>query len=147
MDSAFSLSDNLVTAFQQAIARSIHDWLNHHPVLNWLLHHGLITLGLVLLFLLLIWGLIGAIARSLEQGWFYILQLPFRFVFWVMKGVIVFGLQRFHHPNPLLAEEEATQSFDNRLAEILSRMESLRMEQDELLQEMKLLLGERGDRS
>ncbi|NJL88045.1 MAG: hypothetical protein HC886_22060 [Leptolyngbyaceae cyanobacterium SM1_1_3] len=120
---------------QSAIAGSAQIWIAQHPALGWVMGHPLWAAALVLIALLSLWGLLGAIAQFIRQIWVGILRLPLQLMCWLLVGV--FGW--FKRADAL--QRQAKQpDLQTRLLEILSRLESLRQEQEALMQEMQVIL-------
>lgn len=118
------------------VLQPTQDWLTVHPFWNWLLIHPLWLLGLVVLVLFLFAGLMGAMARLTEAIWLALLQAPIRLIQLVFMGVAKL-LQMPFAPKVSPAPQPNPQE---RLTIILNRLENLRQEQDELLQEVRSIL-------
>ncbi|MBD3883036.1 hypothetical protein IFO70_14825 [Phormidium tenue FACHB-886] len=121
-----------------SLTQPIQDWLLAHPYGNWLLMHPLWAIGLVLIVLLLLSGLFGAIAQLTQRLWIALLQFPVLLTRWIFVGTFQLGRAIFQL-KPAPAPTADTQQ--QRLAEILDRLEVLKQEQDELLQEVKQILA------
>lgn len=117
----------------------IQEWLLAHPMWHWLFTHPVWLLGLVLLVLFLFVGLLGAIARLTEALWLAILQSPLKLAQWLFVGVLML-LKLPFRPKLVAAPQSAT-SPDERLSLILNRLEDLRQEQNELLDEVRSILA------
>ena len=120
---------------QGVMTQPIADWLQGHPNIAWAIDHPLIALGLLLIVLLLLSGLLQAIARLTAQVWIWLLQSPLKLIRWLF-----YGLLRFTQRQPKLPALPATPQ-QERLTLILQRLETMRQEQDELLQEVRSLLA------
>lgn len=130
----------MLGSFWYTITAPIQDWLAVHPLWNWLFAHPLWLLGFGLFIIFLLSGLLRAIGRLTEWLWLAILRLPMRLTQWIFKGVSLlvislFGLKR-PAPPPQIASTD-------RLIDIVNRLEALKQEQDELLQEVKSILAVR----
>lgn len=114
----------------------VQTWLTHHPYIQWAIAHPFWSIALLLIALWLLWGLFGAIARLTEQFWIHLLQVPFRLVQWVVETLSrrVQGLP-FWLPGPPPPCDR-----QEKLKELLHRLETMRQEQDRLLEEVKALL-------
>jgi type VI protein secretion system component VasK len=123
--------------FWQSLTQPIQDWLLDHPFGNWLLSHPLWAIGLVLIALLLLSGLFGAIAQLTQTLWIVLLRSPVVLIGWLVAGIILLVKAPFRSPGKLPAAETKQQ----RLAEILDRLDALKQEQDNLLQEAKQILS------
>jgi urea transporter len=128
--------ETLAEGLQRAFESMLQSWFEEHPIPAWLAAHPWVTVGLILLLILLLRGLLGAIARLVEQIWLAILRSPFVLGGWFLKlGSSLFNRPAFASPesNPLTQQQ--------RLATILDRLETLRQEQDDLLKEVRTILG------
>lgn len=119
---------------QRAIVTTIQTWMEAHPLIAWLLTHPVISLGLVLVIVVLLRGLLGAIARLTEHIWIAVLRAPMQLASWLFGAV----LRLFHQPVPPPQVETPTQQ--QRLALLLDRLEALKQEQDELLREVRAVI-------
>ncbi|MEM9217082.1 MAG: hypothetical protein AAGD25_22395 [Cyanobacteria bacterium P01_F01_bin.150] len=135
-------------------------WLGEHPLVYWFLSHPLILLGLSLLILLLLAGLVSAIAQLTQNLWLRLLQLPVQLVR-ALGQAIAIGFQRLlqyffkgltadesDEPVPttessvlLLSRNDSFSSYTN-LQALLNRLERVRQEEAELIEQIKLLADE-----
>ncbi|TVP64572.1 MAG: hypothetical protein EA342_16130 [Leptolyngbya sp. LCM1.Bin17] len=113
----------------------VQTWLSAHPLVAWLVAHPLWALGLLVLGILLLAGLWSAIARLTEGFWLTLVGLPFQLGSWLFTTVTRVLVRRWVKPSP--------QAHPDRLTEIIRRLETLQTEQENLLAEMRQLLGER----
>ncbi|MFQ4137184.1 hypothetical protein PGN35_012785 [Nodosilinea sp. PGN35] len=125
-------------AAQGALLRPVQSWLAEHPLLGWLVGHPLWALGLGLVGLLLFAGLWSAIARLTEGFWLSLVKLPFQLSGWIFGAVSGLLVRRWAKPHQLATG-------DDRLSEIVGRLETLQTEQEHLLAEMRELLGKKGE--
>ncbi|EKQ70641.1 hypothetical protein OsccyDRAFT_0942 [Leptolyngbyaceae cyanobacterium JSC-12] len=135
------VSNTMGKGVTNAVSMSLQNWLNAHPLIHWVVDHPLWTVGLVVVTIFLFWGLLRAIARFIEQLWLIILRSPLLLFRWVL-GISTRTYQRLAEPKDLLVP--APIDSQARLTEILTRLEVLRQEQDQLLQEVKTLLTVQG---
>ncbi|GAB4378872.1 MAG: hypothetical protein Kow00121_31660 [Elainellaceae cyanobacterium] len=143
MDIGRSLSSGLSKQLIDPIISPLRDWLVSHPVWYWLFGHPLWLLGLVVLVLFLFAGLMGAIARLTEAVWLAVLQAPVRLLQWIFMGTLQLLKLPFSLQNSTVkAEAPPVQSSNQqeRLTTLLSRLEALRQEQDELMKEVQALV-------
>lgn len=139
-------SNNIFTGFLDSLIAPVQDWLNQYPLLLWLTTHPWWLLATVLLILFLLSGLLRAIAGLTEKLWLALLGLPVTLVRWIWQSTF-FLLSRPFASKPAIAQSNLVNppifNSQDRLAEVLDRLESLRQEQDELLKEVKTLLSTR----
>lgn len=131
------LLSNSLWRFTDQVLQPLQDWLVVHPFWNWLLLHPLWLLGLTVLLLFLFAGLLGAIARLTEAIWLAVLQTPIRLVQFLFTGVTRLLKLPF---SPRLNSVSSTNQ-QERLTTLLNRLETLRQEQNELMQEIRSILA------
>lgn len=154
---AGNMSDAASNAIQSAINGTVKDWIDSNPVIFWLVSHPLIGLAMVLLFILTVLGFFQALGSLFAQGWLFILQSPVKF----MQGVLSVGSKSVSNvggvavnslvsKNPedknnsalqLRGVESNSLESQERLANILTRLEAIRQEQNQLLEEVSAILG------
>lgn len=145
---------------QTAISSSVSDWLQDHPailrlvqMLVWATNHPILSLVIFLFTLAIAWSLIKAIGRLFEIAWLSILQTPFK----LTKVLIQFSSRSLSKLGNLTIKplvgvsetpvvqtsdsESAYQDKQQRLLEISNRLEKIRQEQNDLLQEAVLILN------
>lgn len=134
------LSNRIVDRVLTSLASPLQNWLDAHPMGYWLVSHPLWLVGLVLIALLLLSGLFGAIAQLTQKLWIFVLQAPLSLTRWIFAALFQLFAAVFRW------KEDSGKPPENvhRLTEILSRLEVLRQEQDELIQEAKTVLKEMG---
>jgi len=125
------LNQTLSDSIQASINSSLNSWVDKYPQLVWLINHPLQCFGILLLGLFLFSGLLGAISRVTEKFWLFILTYPFK-IFSNSWMFISKSLQKDDGNQKTEAQK--------RVAEILSRLESMRQEQTLLSQELEALL-------
>lgn len=125
----------MIESLQDALTTPVQAWLKQHWLLDWLISHPLWLLASVMLALFLFSGLLRAMAGLTERFWLALLRLPVLLGRWVWLGSSLLFRPLFF---PL---SKAEQPVPSRLAEVLARLEALRQEEHELIQEMKSLLS------
>jgi hypothetical protein len=128
------LGNRVATGVQDWVTNSTEEWFTQHPLIAWGINHPLWTLGFALIALFLSWGFLKAIAQLVERVWLLIFQSPLKLGQWLFQSLFNFYKQG------TLASEQTEQSGD-RLTIILQRLDRLRQEQDELLEEVKTMLS------
>jgi len=118
------------------ITTSVQMWIAEHPIVAWVVAHPLWAIAVILLVLLSGWGLLGAIARFIQQAWLFILQAPLKLIYWLFGRTF----KLFNQVNAFQFTQLDQPDTQKRLPEILDRLEILRKEQEILIQEMRLLL-------
>ncbi|MEK0179849.1 hypothetical protein [Microcoleus anatoxicus] len=156
LDKAENISGAASDAIKNAIYTTVKDWMDSHPVILWLVSHPLIGLAMLLLFILIILGLFQALGSFFAEGWLSILQFPGKFIQGVFSvgsksvsnlgGVAVNSFSRnpgLHNNSALQLSGVESNSLESqeRLANILTRLEAIRQEQNQLLQEVSAILG------
>lgn len=135
----WNFNQSLMSGFWESITAPFQEWLSQYPVLVWLVGHPLWLLGAIVLVIFLLAGLLRAVASLTEKLWLALLRFPILLVQWLWQGSL-FLLRRPFAPKPAIAQPRLLSSPD-RLTELLDRLESLRKEQDELMQEVKTILA------
>jgi hypothetical protein len=149
----------LIERLLEPILTPLQEWLAVHPVWNWLLTHPLWLLGVLVLVVFLVAGLLGAIARLTEAVWLAILQAPLRLVQLLFVGVVKLLKMPFApriisttagQPVHQIADPPISPTLNQpdaqeRLTTILDRLDSLRQEQEELIQEVRSILAVRSE--
>jgi len=118
------------------ITTSVQMWIAEHPIVAWVVAHPLWAIAVTLLVLLSGWGLLGAIARFIQQAWLFILQAPLKLIYWLFGRTF----KLFNQVNAFQFTQLDQPDAQKRLPEILDRLEILRKEQEILIQEMRSLL-------
>jgi len=126
-----SLNQTLSDGIQASINSSLNGWIDQHPQLVWLVNHPLQSFGIFLLGLFLFSGLLGAISRITEKFWLFILTYPFK----IFSNIWVLVSKSLKKDD----DDQKTET-QKRVAEILSRLESIRQEQTLLSQELESIL-------
>ena len=149
---AEGVSGEASKVLQNAISSLISDWINEHPKIFWLVSHPLVSLGILFLAILIVSGLLKALGQFFEKGWLVILQAPIivsRLIFGSVYQLIngLFGrnnlvIESKIQPVDLkrLSPQSFAQKEQERLAEIISRLDALNQEQSKLIQEAASIL-------
>ena len=124
--------DSLIPNLWEPLGAPFRAWLEQHWLLSWLISHPLWLLAAALLILFLLAGLLRAVASLTEQFWLTLIRLPVLLVQGIWQGTLLLW-------RPFSSKTERSQP--SRLAEVLDRLETLRQEEDELMQEMKSLIS------
>jgi hypothetical protein len=116
----------LMNRLLSPVTDPLTDWLKLHSPWSWLFAHPIALIGVILLALFLLSGLLSAIAQLTQRLWIGLLRSPWQLTRWIFGK----GSQWVKRdPQP------------DRLTIVLDRLESLKREEDELLQEVRSLLG------
>jgi cell shape-determining protein MreC len=128
--------DSISQTLLEPVLKSGQSWMATHPVMAWIVSHPLWAIALFFIALLLCWGLLGAIARLVQQACLLILRAPLKLLRWLFNGLF----KAF--PTSVLKAKESTvlEQREQRLLETLKRLEALQQEQEELMQEVKTIL-------
>ncbi len=149
IDKAENISGAASDAIKSAIDVTVKNWIDSHPAIFWLVSHPLIGLAMLLLFILIIFGLFQALGSFFSEGWLSILQIPGKLIQKVFSvgskstsnlgGVAVNSLVS---RTPGSNNNSALHSLESqeRIANILTRLEAIRQEQNQLLQEASAIL-------
>lgn len=127
---AESFSDAVTANVQNSIQTSMQSWIAEHPIFAWILLHPLWSVGIAIVILWLAFSLLTAIVDATVEFISSILKLPLH------------GFKRLFLPRRLAKLDSSQQ-----LIEVLDRLEALRQEQDELLQQVKTMLASEHDQA
>jgi hypothetical protein len=155
-------NQTLTDGLQQGVYRSLQawgqGWMEQHPLGFWLLSHPLWAIALCLTVLFITWGLLSAFVQLTQNLWIFLLQAPFKLLKATFSGLLLlvrvvkpggFLKRKSAVPSPFVATEAIEsqskaelqpQTQQQRLSEILHRLEQLRQEQDALMQEAQTIL-------
>ena len=131
-----NLNQTLSEGIQTSINSSLHSLIDNNPQLFWLTNHPLQALIIVLVGLVLFSGLIGAISHLTEKFWLLIITYPFKLISNGLR-LISKSFQNDNKQKNISTETENQKC----IAEVLSRLEANRQEQNLLLQELESLLN------
>lgn len=73
---AEGVTSSIAQELWHTIEADFEGWLQGHPLWLWLLTHPLITLGLGLITVVMVWGLIQAMAQLAQRAWLVLLNIP-----------------------------------------------------------------------
>ncbi|HEY9626036.1 MAG TPA: hypothetical protein V6C84_01935 [Coleofasciculaceae cyanobacterium] len=132
------LSNRIVDQVLNILTAPLQKWLAAHPAGYWLVSHPLWLVGLILIGLLLLSGLFGAIAQLTQKLWIFVLQAPLLLTRWIFAAIFQLLGAIFRWKGK--AEKPVENAQQQRLDEILSRLEVLKQEQDDLMKEAKAIL-------
>lgn len=125
-----------LTVIQTQLQVWMTSWIEAHPIAGWFTTHPLITVGLVLVSLILFKGLFDAIAQLIARLWLALLNAPVRLLRFIGRSVQA-RLRRV----TASANGSPTLTPEQQLAHLLERLDCLRVEQDQVLQEVRSLLS------
>ncbi|HEY9750812.1 MAG TPA: hypothetical protein V6C63_19180 [Allocoleopsis sp.] len=123
-------------AVQNAFGGAMQQWMAEHRMWGWLIQHPLTSVGLLLVLLVLLQGLLSAIAQLIQRAGWALLRSPWKLSQWLLG----FSAKSFQAALAPGAKREA-ESKQQRLTEIVNRLEALKQEQDALLQEVKAIVA------
>jgi len=161
LQTAGQLKSTIPEAMQTAISSTTSDWLQAHPVafrlvqlLLWAANHPILSLVILLFAVAIAWSFIKALTRLIDTLGWSLLQAPFKLSL-VLMGVGFKSLGKIeglagnqlaiakNTDMPALENSSSDQiqpDKQQRLAEISTRLEAIRQEQSELLQEAAAIL-------
>ncbi|NEQ97598.1 MAG: hypothetical protein F6K30_12905 [Cyanothece sp. SIO2G6] len=130
---------------QRVVWQPLEQWLLSHPVANWFILHPLMLVLAGFAIVLLLAGLLGAIAQLTENLWIRLLRFPFQLVWTLLRGTVnVTKVIVGRSPTPTLAQlpeqTEVRRSPQQELDELLSRLDALKQEEAELMQQIRTLV-------
>jgi phage-related protein len=141
LQQAQAVNHALSQSIQTGINSLIHDWISAHPFLFWMMSHPLYSFIILLLTVLLLAGLFRAISSLTAGFWIQMLTAPLKLLTSIGKLTVgsagtlsLWGFRRFSQP------QDQQISSQEKISQIFSRLEAIKQEQDQLLQELSTLL-------
>lgn len=141
LQKAQELERSFSDGIQSAVSSSLNDWFHAHPVIFWIVTHPIasaaIALGGILLFALLL----KVTGRLMEDTLLSAIKAPFKRAGSISGGGVKQSPQVM--ANGLFSakyEDSSKNSGENRLQNILNRLEAIKQEQDVLLKELAALV-------
>lgn len=149
-------------AINQVIASYVNNFITQYPIflrswqiLAWTINHPIIGLVFLLISIALIWSIIKAIIRLIETASWSIIQIPLKLIKAAIQFVFIFFTQlvklaiqqssavKTNTNLELLPTNSQIiyQDKQQRLSEIVNRLEAIQQEQQELLQEAANLMA------
>jgi type IV secretory pathway TrbD component len=122
-----------VEGTQKAVTGLIQTWMQNHPLWAWFISHPLISFGLILVMFFLLRGLLGAIVHFIEKLWIVTLSAPLKFGNWLLSA----SLGKLKQQAVPASNEHSTHQ---QLTDLVTRLEAMQTEQDELLKQVKTIL-------
>jgi DNA-directed RNA polymerase subunit F len=126
LERAEQLSGAIANSVQEVVITSVQMWMVEHPAISWIVMHPLLSIILILLMLLVFWNLLNASIKFAQQIFLLIL-----------KAQLISVFNFFQSTKGNQSNNSDTQE---RLPNILNRLEELRYEQDTLMREMNTIL-------
>jgi hypothetical protein len=137
-------------SIEHAVSSYFSQWLGQHPYFAWSIGHPLLSLGLVLIAIFLLWGLLKAIGRGVEQIWIFLLKTPFKLlqpIFRPIWGSIWRIMGHTKDSGSSRSLKPIGGELSARSEQIIDRLHALNQEQQSLLQELATLSNPTEDRS
>ncbi|MFN5857414.1 MAG: hypothetical protein ACK456_16225, partial [Pseudanabaenaceae cyanobacterium] len=123
-----TLNQTLSDGIQASINSSLNNWIDQHPQIVWCINHPLQCLSIFLIGMVFFSGLLSALSKLTEKFWLLVLTYPSKILanIWVSISKSV-------------NQDNGTQNTENqeRITEILHRLEVIRQEQTLLSQELE----------
>jgi hypothetical protein len=133
VDAPGQLGNAAVEGTQKAVMGIIQTWIQNHPTWAWFMGHPLISFGLLIVAFFLLRGLLGAIAHFIEKLWIIVLRAPMQLGAWLINA----SWGKLNKQASTVSQEPNPH---HELAAIVERLEATRIEQDELLKQVKTIL-------
>lgn len=137
---AEQLNNSVTNTVQRAVADSITNWLEAHPILAWMFAHPLFTAIIIILLLWFFLGLLNAIAQLSQQIWLVILRSPFE-ISQQLVGRIAKAISPVTNSVGVKLPRVDRDDGQERFTYVLSRLESIKQEQEQLIEEMQVIVS------
>jgi hypothetical protein len=131
-------------SIEHAVSRYLSQWMRQHPYVAWSIAHPFLSLGLVLVVIFLLWGLMKAIGRGVEQIWIFLLKTPFKLLQPMFRPIWGSIWRRFGHNDD---SKPVGGELSQRSEQIIDRLHALNQEQQSLLTELATLSNQPPHRS
>jgi hypothetical protein len=118
---------------ERALANLVQNWLDSHPLFHWAIDHPIWAIAIIIFSPVLLLNLFSVILQIARQAGLSLVKAPFELVGQIAKTLLAQMPVKFNQP---VAQENS----DERLNEILLKLEILRQEQNEFLEEVKMIL-------
>ncbi len=151
--------ENSLIAFMNQKLNDIKIWIDHHPALSWVtkalawvISHPFLGIIIIILSIFALQRFIRALGQFLEQAFLLILQAPFKFGQFLfalcLKPFARFSVNGMTDKQPQVSAIALNTAIPpvvsddkkERLTHILKRLEALRQEETDLLQEVTSIL-------
>jgi hypothetical protein len=162
LEQAVNLSNSASQAIEEPINNIINhqvevitNWINNHPtifwlikLLNWSISHPIASLLIVFIGLFIIWKLFQLFSRILEQGLLFTLKTPIKFIYSLVYSIWDILTKKLLNKSVFTQPKQSNVHINNansdkneKLLSLLNRLETIRQEQNNILQEIKTLLA------
>jgi len=122
------ISQKVLESLEGKLLTGWNAWTTQHPLVARAIEHPVLTAMVVFVILVLFVSLLQALGQLVVDVWLVVLRSPVRLVDWVWRG------------GKDLTTELLQGDKEKRKTEVLERLQELREEQQQLLEELKRLL-------
>lgn len=155
LEDTIQKAEQLSAVASTAIENAVNDFINHrldalnlwidaHPAISWTIksviwgvNHPIYSIIIILLSIFVFWQLIKAFSRLIEQGLLITLISPFKFIQSLFKSnfkpLAIFTANS--------TSDLSLQPNNERLAKLLTRLEVIKQEQNDILQQITNLVS------
>jgi len=171
LEDSLKKAEHLSAVASTAIEKAINDFINHqmdavnawinaHPAtawvikaLLWAINHPISSIVIILLAAFILWKLFTAFSRFLEQGLLFTLKFPLKFgqsflnlSFKALAKFAFSALKIKQSKSKDLAldtsiADSSSQKHKPQLAKLITKLEAIRQEQNDILQEITAIVG------
>ncbi|MBW4423867.1 MAG: hypothetical protein KME50_05225 [Nostoc desertorum CM1-VF14] len=136
--------ENAVNGFINHRLDALNLWIEAHPAISWTIKsvslgvdHPIYCIVIILLTIFILWQLIKTFSRLIEQGLLVTLTAPFKFV----QSLFKFSFKSLSIFTDNSTSDLGSQPNNERLAKLLTRLEAIKQEQNEILQQITNLVS------
>lgn len=136
--------ENAVNDFINHRLDAINLWIDTHPAISWTIksliwgvNHPIYSIVIILLSIFIMWQLIKAFSRLIEQGLLVTLTAPFKFV----QSFFKFSFKPLAIFTDNSTSDLSSQPNNELLAKLLTRLEVIKQEQNDILQQITNLVS------
>ncbi len=136
--------ENAVNDFINHRLDTLKIWIDDHPTISWTIksliwgvNHPIYSIVIILLIIFLVWQFFKAFSRLIEKGLLVTLIAPFKLV----QSLFKFSFKPLNIFTGNSTSALTSQPNNERLAKLLTRLETIKQEQNEILQQITALVS------
>ncbi|WP_334791584.1 hypothetical protein [Nostoc sp.] len=136
--------ENAVNNFINHRLDALNLWIDAHAGISWTIksviwgvNHPIYSIVIILLTIFILWQLVKAFSRLIEQGLLVTLTAPFKF----LQSLFKFSFKPLAIFTDNSTSDLSSQPNNQRLAKLLTRLEVIKQEQNDILQQITNLVS------
>lgn len=155
LEDTIQKAEQLSNVASTSIEKAVNDFINHrldtlnlwidaHPGISWTIksltwgvNHPIYSVVIILLTIFILWQFIKAFSRLIEKGLLVTLTAPFKFV----QSLFKFNFKPLNIFTDNSTFALTSQPNNDQLAKLLTRLETIKQEQNDILQQITALVS------